>query len=73
MSRNSNIWDDLDELDTGEAACSRKVVSGRRVAGAIRYLVNARSLTLECARILHELLLVPFLTYGIETMIWKEN
>ena len=30
--------------------CSRKeVVSGRRVAGAIRSLVNARDMQLECA------------------------
>ena len=37
--------------------------------GAIRYLVNVRSLQLECARALHESLLVPVLTYGSETMI----
>ena len=36
----------LDELGTDEAECSRKVVSGRRVAGAIRSLVNARNLQL---------------------------
>ena len=45
--------------------CSRKVV------GAIRYLVNARSLHLECARVLHESLLIPVLMYGSETMKWK--
>ena len=32
----------------------RKVASERRVAGAIRSLVNARSLQLQCARVLHE-------------------
>ena len=37
------------ESGTGEADCSRKVATGRRVAGAIRYLVNARSLQHECA------------------------
>ena len=31
----------LDESCTNEADCSRKVASGRRVAGAIRCLVNA--------------------------------
>ena len=30
------------------AECSRKVASGRRVAGAIRPLVNASDLQLEC-------------------------
>ena len=59
----------LDESGTDEAECSRKVVSGRRVAGAIRSLINARSLQLECARVLQESLLVPVLTYGSETMI----
>ena len=48
----------LDESGTDEAECNRKVVSGRRVADAIRSLVNAR--------VLHESLLVPVLTYGSE-------
>ena len=34
----------LDESATDKAECSRKVASGRRVADAIRFLVNARSL-----------------------------
>ena len=28
---------------------------------------------LECARFLHETLLVPFLMYDSETMLWKEK
>ena len=63
----------LDESGTDGADCSRKVASGRRFAGAIRLLINARSLQLECARVLHESLLVPVLTYGSETMIRKEK
>ena len=58
---------------TDEAVCSRKVASGRRVAGAIRSLANTRSLQLECARVLHESLLMPVLTYDTETMIRKEE
>ena len=45
-----------------EAGCSRKVASWRRVGGAIRYPVNARSFHVECARVLHESLLVLVLT-----------
>ena len=45
----------------------------RRVAGAIRSLVNAKSLKLESASVLHESLLVPILKYGSEKMIWKEE
>ena len=41
--------------------------------GAIRSLVNGRSLQVECARVLYESLLVPVLTYGRETMIWREK
>ena len=52
----------LDESGTDEAECNRKVASGRRVAGVIRSLVNARSLQLDCARVLHESFLVPVLT-----------
>ena len=59
----------LDESGTDETECHRKVVSRRRVAGIIRSLVNARSLQHECARVLHETLLVPVLLYGNETMI----
>ena len=58
----------LGELGTYEAECS-----GRMVAGAIRSLVNARSLQLVYAKVLHESLLVSVLTYGRETMIWREK
>ena len=63
----------LDEVSTDGVECSRKVASGRRVAGAIRSLVNARDLKIECARVLHETLLIPILMYGSETMLWKEK
>ena len=63
----------LGEAGTDGAECSRKVASRRRVAGAIRSLVNARDLQLECARVLHETLLVSALAYGSETMLWKEK
>ena len=56
----------LDESGIDETECSRKVASVRRVAGAIRSLVNSRSLQLECARVLNESLLVPVLMYGSE-------
>ena len=57
----------LDETGKDGAECGRKVVGGRRVASAIRSLVNARDLQLECARILHEISIVPILTYGRDT------
>ena len=43
------------------------------MAGAIRSLVNARDLQIEYARVLHETMLVPVLTYGSETILWKER
>ena len=61
----------LKEPGTDETECSRKMTSGRKVVGVIRSLVNARSLQLECAKVLHESLLVPVLTYGSETMMWR--
>ena len=63
----------LDESGTDKAECNRKVASGRRVVGAIRSLVNASVLQFECARVLHETVLVPVLTCGSETMLWKEK
>ena len=38
----------MDESSRNGAECNRKVASGRRVAGAIRSLVNARDLQLDC-------------------------
>ena len=48
-------------------------MSGRRVAGAIKSLVNANDLQLECARVLREILLIPVPIYGSEIMMLKEE
>lgn len=56
-----------------EADCENKVVQGRKVSGAIRALVNAKGMSVECARVLHESMLVPTLVYGSEVMVWKEK
>ena len=63
----------LGESGTDKAECSRKLVSRRRVVGAIRSQINARSLQLDYIRVLHESLLVPVLTYGSKTLIWREK
>ena len=63
----------MDESGTDGAECSRKVASVRRVAGAIRTIVNDRDLQLECARVLDETLLVPVLRYDSQIMLWKEK
>ena len=59
----------LDESGTDEEECNRKVANGRRVAVAIRSLVNDRGLQIERAGVLHESLLLPVLTYGSKTLI----
>ena len=61
----------LDEAGTDRAQCSRKVASGRRVAGAIRSLVNMRDLQIECARVLHETFLV--LRFGRNNVMEKRE
>ena len=63
----------LDESGTDGAKCNRKVASGRRVAGTISSLVNARDFQLEFARVLHESLVAPDLTYSSETMLWQDK
>ena len=63
----------LDETGIDGAECIRKMASGRRVEGAIKSLVNATDLQIECARVLHKTLLVPVLTYGNEIILWKEK
>ena len=63
----------LDKLGTDGAECSRRVASGKRIVGAIRFLVNARDLQLEYSRVLPETLLVSILMCFSETMLWKEK
>ena len=63
----------LDKSGTDGAECSRRVASASSAASVIKSLVNVSDLQLECARVLHETLIVPFLIYGNETMLWKEK
>src|SRR5678815_2570334 len=63
----------LDGKGTDDAECSRKVVNGRMVAGAIKSLVDVKGLSLECARVLHEGMLLPVLMYSSETMVWNKR
>ena len=43
------------------------------MAGAIRSIVTARDLKIDCARVLQGTLFVPVRTYDSETMLWKER
>ena len=45
----------------------------RYVVGTVMFLENARSLHLECARVLNEALFVLVLLYGSEIMILRER
>src|SRR5678816_433561 len=63
----------LDEKGTDDVECSRKVVNGRKVAGAIKSLVNVKGLSLECARVSHEGMMLPVLLYSSETMVWNKK
>ena len=73
MSPNLNTWDVFWTNQLQMRQCSRKMVSGRRVAGVIRTLVYARSFQLKCTRVLDESSLVHVLMYSSETMIWREK
>ena len=44
----------MDSSSEDGPMCQRKVVSGRGVTGVIKFLINARSLHLEHARVEHE-------------------
>ena len=63
----------MGELGTNDTKCCRKVLSERKVVGAIRSLISARGLQLECVRVLLEELLMRVLLYGSETMIYREK
>ena len=51
--------------------CLRNGTNERKAAGTIRSLVNACYLQFECARVLHETMLVSVLMYGSETILGK--
>lgn len=59
----------LDEKEKSDAECSRKVVGGRKVAGAIDSMVIVKELSLGYARILHVGMMLPELLYGSETIV----
>ena len=63
----------LNESGTDDAECRSKVDSGKKVAGAIKPMVNGRDLQLECARALHYGLLVPVLFYGKENNMERKG
>ena len=63
LTQNSNIWDLFWTNPVQIRQCRMKV------AGAIRSLVSFKGLQLECAMVLHQSLLVPFLMYGSEIMV----
>ena len=47
MSENLNVWDVFSTNQVQMRQCNYNLASGRRVAGTIRSLVNARDLQLE--------------------------
>ena len=63
----------MNEKGTDDAECNRKVSNGRKMAGAIKTLVNAKGLDIECTRVLHEAMLVQALMYGSEVMVWEKK
>ena len=63
----------LDESDANVPECRRKVASERRVASAIRSLVSVRGIQLECARVLHDALLMPVLMYDSKQCFGKRR
>ena len=48
-------------------------MSVRKARGVNRSLMNATNLQIESTWGLHEILLLPVLLYGSETMVWKEK
>ena len=49
------------------------MASERRNEGAIRSVVNTKSLQLECANLLNEDMLEPVLMYGSKSIVWMEK
>ena len=74
MFQNLSTWVSvLDESVTDGTERRKEVASGKKVAEAIRSLVNARNLQFECAMVLQEVLLMSVLLYESETVVQREK
>ena len=60
----------LDESGRDGTECW-KVANEKKDANVIRCLVNARSLQLECVKVLYEALLTPVILYSSKTVVWR--
>ena len=63
----------MDEAGTNGAECSRKMASGRRVAGAIRFLVNARDFSLSVQESCVKHCLCLFLSIAVKQCYGKRR
>ena len=73
MVRNSRICQTLITCIVFWRNQVQMVPSGRKVAGAVRPLVNLSYFQLECIKVLDEALLMPVLLYGSEIVVWREK
>ena len=71
MLKNCYLGSTLNGKGTDGSDCNKRVKKLRKIARAIRSLVNERNLSINCARVLNEKVLVPTLLYGSECMEWK--
>jgi hypothetical protein len=63
----------LSKDGTGSEEIDSRVMKGRSVSGAIKKLVKEKHLSIQCARALHEGVLLPTLLYGNETLSMYER
>ena len=59
----------LDKFGTGGTESYSEVACRMRIVGVIKFFVNIRSLELECANVLDEVLFVPVIMHGCETIV----
>ena len=59
----------LNEKGMNDTEYGKKVTSGKKVAGAIKPLVNAKRLSCEHNRVLNESMLLPVLMYDSKAML----
>lgn len=68
-----SLYDGVQECEkhVSEKAETKKKAS-EEVVGAIKVLMSAKWLNLNCVRVLHESTLILTLMYGSETSIWEK-
>lgn len=63
----------MNNKDIEKVVCENKVVNGKRIAWAIKELVNKKRLNLKRGRMLHKSFFILNFMYEYKTIVWEDK